>query len=274
MSEAESLKRIKVGVIGCGNMGASLVKGLVESGFFPQNVSIFDPDTKKMNALKKEMNIRIAKGNRPLASLVDVLILAVKPNLIDPVLEEIKTCTPATTLIISIAAGVPINRIQKFFADKPPVVRAMPNMPATIRHGMTAYALGSMCYPKHRKLAEKILQSLGETIEVKEKMLDLVTAVSGSGPAYFFLLTEKIIEAATHLGMKADMAKKLVYQTAIGSANLLTKSTEDPDVLIGRVASKGGTTEAALKVFAQKGFGKIVVDAVKAAETRAHELSQ
>jgi len=122
--------------------------------------------------------------------------------------------------------------------------------------------------------AEIILKSLGNAVEVKERMIDLVTAVSGSGPAYFFFLVEKMIEAAYESGMKLDTAKRLVYQTALGSAKILAQGDEDPDVLIGRVASKGGTTEAALKVFRRKGFGKIINDAVKAAYKRSKELSE
>ena len=116
--------------------------------------------------------------------------------------------------------------------------------------------------------------AFGEIVQVPEKMLDLVTAVSGSGPAYFFLLTEKLIEAAYEMGMKVDIAKKIAYQTAFGSGKVLIGSPEDPEVLIDRVASKGGTTEAALKIFQRQGFGKVVQDAVKAAYKRSKEISQ
>ena len=150
----------------------------------------------------------------------------------------------------------------------------MPNMPALVGAGMSAFSLGRHATGRHKKIAEAILSAFGEIVQVPEKMLDLVTAVSGSGPAYYFLLTEKLIESAYELGMKVDIAKKLAYQTAFGSGRVLSQSQEDPEELIARVASKGGTTEAALKVFQRQGFGKIIQDAVKAAMRRSKEISK
>jgi len=274
MAEKNPFGRLKIGLIGCGNMGAAMVRGLVESSFYPQNIHVADADPKKTAALKKEFSIRPAKTNRQVASLCDVVILAVKPNVMEPVLDEISSCVPKTTLVISIAAGIPLSRIQKGLKEKAPVVRAMPNMPALVGEGMTAYAAGTYAAPRHKQIAEKILKSLGPAAEVRERSMDLVTAVSGSGPAYFFLLAEKMIEAACEQGMKADTAKKLVYQTALGSAKVLNHRYDDPDELIARVASKGGTTEAALRVFKMKGFGKIVGDALFAARKKSEELSR
>ena len=267
-------KRFKTGVIGCGNMGSSILRGLADSGFYPQNLYATDPDPKKTKVIQKDLHIKISKTNRQLATICDVIILAVKPSVMASVLDEISHCTSKTTLVISIAAGVPISKIQKGFKEKLPVVRVMPNMPALIREGISAYALGSFAGPKHRNITAMILKSLGSVVEVKEKMMDLVTAVSGSGPAYFFLMAEKMIESAYELGMKSDVAKQLVYQTALGSAKVMLSEEEDPDVLIGRVASKGGTTEAALKVFQRKGFGKIVDDAIQAAYKKSKEISK
>ena len=274
MATQKIQRRLKIGVIGCGNMGSSIIRGLAESSFYPQNIHASDPDSKKTKALKKDVNIKIGKTNRQIASLCDVLILAVKPNRVDAVLEEISSCTPKSTLVISIAAGIPIAKIQKRLKEKLPVIRVMPNMPALIHEGISAYALGTHAGPKHRNITETILKSLGQVVEVKERLMDLVTAVSGSGPAYYFLLAETMIEAAYELGMKSSVAKQLVYQTALGSARVMSGDGEDPDVLIRRVASKGGTTEAALKVFKRKGFGKIVGDAIQATCKRSEELSK
>ncbi|MBF0254275.1 MAG: pyrroline-5-carboxylate reductase, partial [Candidatus Omnitrophica bacterium] len=199
--------RLKIGLIGCGNMGASILRGLVDSSFYPQNIHVFDVDTKKTALLKRRMSIRVAKTSRQAASIADVLILAVKPNMIVPVLDEIASCTPKTTLVISIAAGIPIARLSKAFKEKCPVVRVMPNMPSLIGAGISAYAMGSNTTSRHQTLVEAVLKSLGETVQVPEKAMNLVTAVSGSGPAYFFLLAEKMIEAACGMGLKADTAK-------------------------------------------------------------------
>lgn len=274
MSAKSPLSGLKIGVIGAGNMGQALVRGLVERSVYPQNISVYDVERKKLDAVRKDSAVKIAKSNRHCVSLSDVVILAVKPQILKEVAAEIATALGQETLVISIAAGVPLSRLEAYFKRTVPLIRVMPNMPALVGSGMSAFSLGRHATQKHRRVAEAVLSAFGDIVQVPEKMLDLVTAVSGSGPAYFFLLAEKLIEAAYELGMKADTAKKLVYQTAFGSGQVLLKSGEDPDELVARVASKGGTTEAALKIFQKKGFGKIVQDAVKAAYKRSKELRE
>jgi len=269
-----ALSGLKIGVVGAGNMGQALVRGLVEKAVYPQNISVFDVEKKKLDAVKKEAHVRVSKSNRHCVSLSDVVILAVKPQILPEVAAEIATSLGRETLVISIAAGVSIANLEGWIKKPVAIIRVMPNMPALVGAGMSAFSLGRHASAKHRKIAEAILGSFGEAVAVPEKALDLVTAVSGSGPAYFFLLAEKLIEAAYELGMKVDVAKKLVYQTALGSGRVMAESGEDPEVLIERVASKGGTTEAALKVYQKQGFGKIVQDGVKAAARRSRELRE
>lgn len=274
MREKSVLQGLKIGVIGSGNMGQALVKGLVEKSVYPQNLSIFDLDKKKTEAVKKETHVKLSKSARQCASLSDVIILAVKPKDIQGVAEDISSVLTQSSLVISIAAGVPIAKIEAYFGKPVSVVRVMPNMPALVGVGMSAISLGKHATEKHRRIAEAIFNAIGEVLVIQEKFLDLVTAVSGSGPAYFFLLAEKLIEAAYEMGMKAETAKRLVYQTALGSGKVLVESGEDPEDLIERVASKGGTTESALKVFQKQGIGKIIQDAVKAAYQRSKEISK
>lgn len=274
MNSKSALSGVKIGVIGAGNMGQALVRGLVERSAYPQNIRIFDVDKKKMQETRRQANVRLANSNRHCASLSDVVILAVKPQMMQPVIEDIATSVGKDALVISIAAGVTVQRIESHFKKPVSLVRVMPNMPALVGSGMSAFSLGRHASAKHKKIAEAILESFGEAVQVPEKMLDLVTAISGSGPAYFFLLAEKLIEAGYELGMKVDVAKKLAYQTAFGSGKVLIESGEDPETLIERVASKGGTTEAALRSFKKNGFGKIVHDAVKAAYRRSQEISK
>lgn len=274
MKTKSILSGAKVAVIGSGNMGRALIKGLVEHSVYPQHISIYDVDAKKTEALRKELAVKVAKSGRQAASLADVVILAVKPQTLQPVAEDLATSIPDGAFVLSIAAGVPLAKIEGYFKRAVPVVRAMPNMPALVGAGMSAYAAGRHTTGKHRKMAEAVLAAFGEVVALPERSLDLVTAVSGSGPAYFFLLAEKMIEAAYEGGLKADVAKKLVYQTALGAGRVLADSLEDPDALIGRVASKGGTTEAALGVFRKRGFGKIVNEAVRAAARRSRELRE
>ncbi|HTL71340.1 MAG TPA: pyrroline-5-carboxylate reductase [Candidatus Eisenbacteria bacterium] len=274
MTAKSALSGLKIGVVGAGNMGQALVRGLVEKAVYPQNISVFDVEKKKLDAVKKEAHVRVSKSNRHCVSLSDVVILAVKPQILPEVAAEIATSLGRETLVISIAAGVSIANLEGWIKKPVAIIRVMPNMPALVGAGMSAFSLGRHASAKHRKIAEAILGSFGEAVAVPEKALDLVTAVSGSGPAYFFLLAEKLIEAAYELGMKVDVAKKLVYQTALGSGRVMAESGEDPEVLIERVASKGGTTEAALKVYQKQGFGKIVQDGVKAAARRSRELRE
>lgn len=274
MSVKTALSGVRIAVLGAGNMGQALVRGLVDKSVYPQYISVYDPDPKKIVLLKKDANIRIAKTSRQAVSLADVVILAVKPQILPEVCAEVSSGLPAGALVVSIAAGITISGIEKHFKKPLSVIRVMPNMPAQVGQGISAYSVGRHATAKHRKIAEAVLAAFGEVVPVPEKMLDLVTAVSGSGPAYFFLLTEKLIESAYELGMKAETAKKLAYHTALGSGRVMAETWEDPEDLIAKVASKGGTTEAALKTFKRLGFGKIVQDAVKAAHRRSKELSE
>ena len=277
MSNKSVLSGLKIALVGSGNMGQALVRGLIEKSVYPQNISIYDIDAKKLAQVKKEFAVKIAKSSRQCVSLADIIILAVKPQILQGAVSEIASSVDKEALVISIAAGVPIAKIESYFSTRKSsvsIVRVMPNMPALVGAGMSAYSLGKHATAKHRKITEAVLAALGEQVQVPEKMLDLVTALSGSGPAYFFLLAEKMIEAGYEMGMKVDVAKKLVYQTAFGSGKVLAQSSEDPEDLIAKVASKGGTTEAALKVFQRKGLGKIIQEAVKAAHRRSIELRE
>ena len=274
MKEKTVLSGVRISLIGAGNMGQAIARGLIEKSVYPQNISVFDVDKKKLDAIRKDARVKIAKSNRQAVSLADVVILAVKPQILGRVAEEIASGFGKETLVISIAAGVTLKTIESFFKKPVSLIRVMPNMPALAGAGMSAFSLGRHATAKQKKIAEAILGALGEVVQVQEKMLDLVTAISGSGPAYFFLLAEKMIQAAYEKGIKAEIAKKLVYQTAFGSGKVLKESYEDPDVLIQKVASKGGTTEAALKVFQRQGFGKIIQDAVRAAAKRSKEISE
>ncbi len=272
MKPKSPLSGLKIAVIGAGNMGLALVRGLVEKSVYAQNIHVFDVDKKKLDAVRKEAPVKTAKSARLAASLADVVILAVKPQILPEVIGDLATAVDKDALVLSIAAGVPIAKIEQAFKKPVCVVRAMPNMPALVGCGMSAFSAGRHATPKQRKIAEGVLSAFGDVAQVPEKWLDLVTALSGSGPAYFFLLAEKMIEAAYEMGMKVDLAKKLAYQTALGSGRVLAETQDDPEELIARVASKGGTTEAALAVFQKKGFGKIVQEAVKAACRRSQEL--
>src|SRR5689334_22206261 len=185
MSDKAVLSGLKLAVIGAGNMGGAIVGGLVEKSVYPQNISIFDVDKKKMDAIRKNASVKLAKSSRQCVSLADVVILSVKPQILQQAVAEFATGLGPQTLVISVAAGVPIHKIESYLKKPMPVIRVMPNMPALAGAGMSAFSLGRHATAKHRKIAEAILRAIGEAEQVPERLLDAVTAISGSGPAYF-----------------------------------------------------------------------------------------
>ncbi len=255
------MKRIVI--IGGGNMGEAIIKGL------KRQVFVCESDPAKTKALAKKYKTVAIDLDQ--ASSCDVIIFAVKPQDMGAVLAQIEN---KGQLFISIAAGLTTTYFEKHLGGKARVIRSMPNMPALIGEGITALSAGKYAKPQDLKLAQEILNSVGTTVVVKESMLDAVTAVSGSGPAYVFLFVEQWLAAAKALGFKQAEAKELVYQTLIGSAHLLKKSEFDAGTLREKVTSKGGTTQAALEVFAKNKFNQTVKNALFAASKRAKALSK
>jgi len=253
-------------------MGGAILGGLISSGAVKRSaVAGFDNDPVKCAAARKKYAIAIS-GLGALAHC-DIVILAVKPQNIDGVLEEIKFYG-RDRLYISIAAGITTARIEKALGARPRVIRVMPNTPALVGEGISALCKGRYASAKDLNAADEIFSSVGETVNISEKYFDLVTAVSGSGPAYFFYLKEALIGAALRLGMDRATAKKLVAKTALGAARLLMESGSGPEDLRRRVTSKGGTTEQAIKVFERSGMKRIVEKAVAAAAKRSRQLSE
>ncbi len=266
----------KIGVIGLGNMGGAIVNGLLSSGAVKKaNIIGFDSDAAKRAAAVKKYGISATtRSILEVAAHCDIVIFAVKPQNIDEVLAEI-SFYGKNRLYISIAAGITTRRIEKALAriPKPRVIRVMPNTPALVGEGISAICKGRYAAAKDLKVANEIFSSVGEVVNLNEKHFDVVTAVSGSGPAYFFYFKEALIETAVSLGMDRVTAKRLVSKTALGSARLLIGSGQEPGVLRQRVTSKGGTTEQAIKVFDRSGMKRIVGKAVAAAVRRSKELS-
>jgi len=259
----------KIGIIGGGNMGEALIKGLHQS----HQVFLTEANQERVTYLKKKYRLTVADINVTVKE-AGVLILAVKPQDMTAALDQIKTCTWGKP-IISIAAGLTTKFFEKHFAArKIAVIRCMPNMPAMIGEGITGICAGKYATTTDVKMAQKILQSIGQTVIVKESMMDAITAVSGSGPAYVFLFVEQWMAAARQLGFKEAEAKQLVYKTLMGSAHLLEKSEFDAATLRAKVTSKGGTTQAAMDVFFSRKFDKLMKDALLAAKKRSKELAK
>ncbi len=258
-----------IGFIGAGNMGSAIIKGVAKKF----KVAVCEADKKKCARLKKAH--KAAACDLPvLMKKSDIVILAVKPQDIGPVLEGMAEYLRAKQLVISIAAGITIGYIQKKLGGKPRVVRTMPNLPALVGQGVTALAKGRYATAADMRLAKTIFDGVGSTVVVKESQIDAVTAVSGSGPAYVFLFAEALMRGAKTLGLDRKTAEELVLQTLSGSAALLKASKEPAEKLRAKVTSKGGTTQAALDVMFKKQLPLIYQQALKAAQARAKQLAK
>ena len=265
----------KIGIIGCGNMGEALLSRLVNKVEKSTKLMVSEADTARRDHIQTKYKIIVAIDNNEVVKYADVIILAVKPKDFEDVLKQDICCGLSNKkLLISIAAGITTKHIETAAGRDIPVIRAMPNMGALIGEAMTTLSRGTSVGDKEMESAKEIFSLIGDVIEVEEALVDAVTAISGSGPAYFFYMIESLQEAAESLGLGDKVAAKLVLKTALGSAKLLDVLKEDPAVLRKRVASKGGTTEAALNIFEKKRFKNIINDAVKAAYKRSKELSK
>ena len=253
-----------IGIIGVGNMGRAIASRL------NKRILISDVYARKLRNAKKK-NTLIAKNNIDLAKRADIIILAVKPQNIARVLKEIAPFSKGK-LIISIAAGIKTKFIEKRIG-KARVIRIMPNMPAIVGKGVSALVKGRSASKKDLAVARMIFLTLGALVEVRESLMDAVTAVSGSGPAYYFLFTEALKKAAVELGLNKRLASQLAKATFIGAAEVAKNTDISMRDFIDKVASKGGTTEAALKTFKKTGFERIVKEALKAARNRSRCLS-
>lgn len=268
------MKSYKLGIIGCGNMGEALLKGILKSGFLKCSEIIFyDKDSGRRKYIERTYKIYPAEGSIEVSGGSRYILLAVKPQNIKTVLEEIRDdfdCRKST--IISIIAGVPTSYIEKKLNSNVPIIRIMPNTPALFKKGMAAISRGRFAEDKDLSFSESLIKNIGDYVIVEEKYQNIATALSGSGPAYFFLFCKYLIEVGVKNGLSMETAKKLVAETIIGSGITIKKSEAGLDGLIKMVASPGGTTERALKEFNKNDLKKIVYHAVEGARKRAEEL--
>jgi pyrroline-5-carboxylate reductase len=269
------MKSKTIAFIGCGNMAASLINGLVADGYEPTKIIASDPDTAKTAQLFSLLGIKTSTDNSEAVESAEIVVLAVKPQL----LEQVATAmAPAVQkeqpLVISIAAGVQEKDIENWLGGNVALVRTMPNTPAMIKVGATVLHANPMVTGEQKNQAETILRAVGLTQWVEEEtLLDAVTALSGSGPAYFFLVMEAMEAAAVELGLPDETAHLLTLQTALGAARMAMESCDTPAVLREKVTSPGGTTEAALNKFEEGGLRELFTQALTKARDRSIELS-
>jgi pyrroline-5-carboxylate reductase len=268
-----------IGFIGGGNMAGSLIGGLINAGYAAADITVSDPDEKRLQTLKNDFKVKVSVDNIAILNC-EIIILSVKPQLLKTVCQQLAQSKARrdkinTALFISIAAGVKSTDINRWLNDKQAIVRCMPNTPALLQCGATGLFANEFVTNSQKQQAEKIMQAVGITIWVdNESQLNAVTAVSGSGPAYFFLMMEAMVRAGEKLGLTADVAQKLVLQTALGAARMASESDVSPAELRQRVTSKGGTTEQAILSFQSAGYQQIVLNALAAANNRSISLAE
>ncbi|MCA1806199.1 MAG: pyrroline-5-carboxylate reductase [Xanthomonadaceae bacterium] len=269
------MKTRKLSFIGAGNMTRSLVGGLIADGCDPSLIRLSDPEADRIQDLAHRLGVQILQDNRAVIEDADLVVLAVKPQVLPAVAREIADrVQDRQPLVISIAAGIRTRDLARWLGADIAIVRAMPNTPALVQSGATGLFANTHVRDEQRDLAETILRAVGLTLWVEqEEQLDLVTALSGSGPAYFFLVMEALQEAATKLGLPAETARLLALQTAFGASRMALESDEDAATLRQRVTSPGGTTEQALRVLEDGGLRSLMEQALSAAARRSRELA-
>jgi len=263
--------------IGTGNMTRSLIGGLIADGWPADRIWATDPVAEQRDAIARHWpQVHTTGDNGEAARQAEVIVLAVKPSVVREVAEDLSSVLQDhRPLVISIAAGIPVPRLETWLGGGLPIVRAMPNTPALVQSGATGLYAGPGVSEAQRELAETILRAVGLALWIEdEEQMHAVTAVSGSGPAYFFLTIEALEEAAREAGLDSRAARLLAVQTAFGATKLALESDEDAATLRRRVTSKGGTTEQALAELEQGGLRQLMSRAVQAAVRRSRELAQ
>lgn len=264
-----------IAFIGGGNMARSLIAGLRAQGHPARSLRVSDPNAAATAALAGEFDVDIAADNAQAVRGADLVLLAVKPQVMAPVCAELAPHLDAATPIVSIAAGIRSEQIDAWLGGRRAVIRTMPNTPALLRAGATGLYGNARCTPDDRALAQRLMDAVGVTVWIdNEDRMDAVTAVSGSGPAYVFRLIEAMQAAAVAQGLSADSARTLVLHTVLGAARMAAETTEDAATLRQRVTSPGGTTAAAMGSFDESGFEAVVARAIDAATRRGAELSR
>ncbi|MEM7053557.1 MAG: pyrroline-5-carboxylate reductase [Pseudomonadota bacterium] len=260
--------------IGAGNMAQALIGGLLRNHHPASRLIAADPSADIREHIQGQFSIRTLADNAKAVAQADAVVLAVKPQIMDRVLESISDTIEPQALVISVAAGIPVQRLKEKLGAEFGIVRVMPNTPALIGFGATGLFADRGCNQAQRELAIDIFHAVGEVARIEdESLMDAVTAVSGSGPAYFFALTEALTEAGINAGLPVETARLLAQQTAAGAGAMLSQPGADAATLRERVTSPGGTTAAALDAFAKRDLTTVVAEAVEAAISRGRELA-
>lgn len=269
------LKEKKIGVIGTGNMGEALISGLLHSrSSTPENIICSDIRKDKLKIVKESYGVLTSGSNLNVVSASEIVVYAVKPQIMASVLRETATSLDMSKLIISIAAGVPLSAIESCLNKDLRLVRVMPNIPASVKEGAAAIAPGKHALKDDLKVAKAIFDSVGKSVIIEEELMDAITGLSGSGPAYLFLIVDALADAGVKMGLSREDALLLSTQTVLGAAKLLIETNEHPGKLKDRVTSPGGTAIAGLHTLEEGGLRTTLINAVEAATRRSRELGE
>lgn len=269
------LRERRIAFVGAGNMAEALIAGLLRGQHtLPAGLMAADIDSARRQTIHQTYGTPVTERNREAAEWAEILVLAVEPQVLDEVLQEIAPAVAPATLVVSVAAGYPLSRVARHLAAGRKIVRAMPNTPSIIRQGVTALAYGQDLSEEDTGLARALFESIGKVVLVEERLMDAVTGLSGSGPAYVFVMIEALADGGVLMGLPRQAAQLLAAQTVAGAAQQVLLSREHPGVLKDRVASPGGTTIAGLQALEQGRFRATLAAAVEAATRRSAELGR
>ena len=266
----------KITFIGAGNMASAIIGGLIDSGVAPSAITATAPDDSELTAIKQRLGINTNTDNTAAVADADVVVLAVKPQIMRSVCEALRdSIQHQQPLVISIAAGLDADTIDQWLGGQNALVRCMPNTPSLVGHGASGLYANAQVSDAQREVATQLMEAVGivEWVE-EEALLDAVTAVSGSAPAYFFLMFEAMEEAAVKLGLPAATARRLAIQTALGAATMAQQSDKDPATLKKNVMSPGGTTERAIQHMEEAQLRTTIADAMQACADRAQSMAK
>ena len=262
----------RVGFIGAGNMASALISGMISAGFKPENIIASSPGKNHLDFLSDNFGVKTSNNNELVFKESEVLIFAVKPNILKTVLEEYKNISSEGVLLISVASGFKIADIETTLSSEQRIIRAMPNTPASIGSGVTAISLNKNATGDDQQNAEDLFSCVGEVVYIQEREMDLYTALIGSGPAYVFYLIESLLDSSSEMEMDEETKKNMIASMIAGSAKLALMNENSPEKLRKNVTSPGGVTQRAIEEFEKNGMKKTIIEAIEAATNKSKEL--
>jgi pyrroline-5-carboxylate reductase len=265
----------KIGFIGAGNMGKAMIGGIVKSNLIsPSNVIAYAPNAHKLNTLKNEFNIEIGSSAKHIAKIADIIVVAVKPNIYDEILEDIKEDLTKDKIIVTIAAGKSIQNIENILGEDCKIIRTMPNTPALVNEGMSSLCANEMVTNEELEEVKRIFESFGKAEVLPEHLIESVIGVSGSSPAYVFMFIEAMADGAVLGGMARDKAYKFAAQAVLGAAKMVLETGKNPGELKDMVCSPGGTTIEAVRTLEEKGLRSAVIEAMVNCMEKSKSMSK